>query len=190
MTLTLKTQHVSLLLYLMLWPLRVLSTLHAMLVPPGKRGALELIVRHKALLILIWVGLLICSGCGAGGKRTTGPVEVRPRIEEVAGDVSMPTEVEGPRESGIETAGGALSGPVTTVRYGLDEQMASLLKTYGAQTAGVLAKIVASGILAVMGLLLWALNTPPPMNGLLRLVGQVGGLAFMLLGPLVIWMAF
>ena len=94
---------------------------------------------------------------------------------------------ESARESGVETGGGAVSGEVSTVRYGLDQHMAELLQRYREQTAGVLAKVVGSAVVAVAGLLLWALNTNGPSNELLRLVGQIVGLAAMVGGPVLVW---
>lgn len=94
---------------------------------------------------------------------------------------------ESARESGVETGGGTVSGEVPTVRYGLDEQMAALLERYGEQTAGVLAKVIGSAIVAVAGLLLWALNTNAPSNEFLRLPGQIVGLAAMVGGPVFVW---
>jgi hypothetical protein len=90
-------------------------------------------------------------------------------------------------ESGVETGGGEVKGDVSTVRYGLDEQMADLLKQYGERTVGVLGKVIGSAIVAVAGLLLWALNTNAPKNEMLKLVGQIVGLAAMVGGPVFVW---
>ena len=91
----------------------------------------------------------------------------------IPGPTNLPAEV---RE--------ALCGPGF---YHRGEQMAALLEQYGEQTAGVLAKVVGSAIVAVAGLLLWALNTNAPSNELLRLVGQIVGLAAMVGGPVFVW---
>jgi multidrug resistance efflux pump len=46
---------------------------------------------------------------------------------------------------------------------------------------------VGSAIVAVAGLLLWALNTNAPSSETLKLVGQVVGLAAMVAGPVLVW---
>jgi hypothetical protein len=143
--------------------------------------------------VFILLTLLLCAGCAV----PRGPEQVQrarvapqPRAEHVEGDVHQPTVTEmeeSARESGVETAGGQVGGDISTVRYGLDQHMAALLERYGEQTAGVLAKVVGSAIVAVAGLLLWALNTNAPSSEALKLVGQVVGLAAMVAGPVLVW---
>jgi len=87
----------------------------------------------------------------------------------------------------VETGGGEVGGNITSTRYGLDEQMAGLLKAYGERTVGVLGKVIGSAIVAVAGLLLWALNTNAPSSETLKLVGQVVGLVAMVAGPILVW---
>ena len=149
--------------------------------------------RRIAFLIEVFVLLSLLPGCGAmpaQARTQSAEVAPAPRAEHVAGDVHQPTVTEmeeSARESGVETGGGAVSGEVSTVRYGLDQHMAELLQRYREQTAGVLAKVVGSAVVAVAGLLLWALNTNGPSNELLRLVGQIVGLAAMVGGPVLVW---
>jgi len=143
--------------------------------------------------VFILLTLLLFAGCsGPRGPEQTQAAEVTPApvAEHVEGDVHQPTITEmeeSVRESGVETGGGQVTGRVSTVRYGLDEQMAALLERYGEQTAGVLAKVVGSAIVAVAGLLLWALNTNAPSSEALKLVGQVVGLTAMVAGPVLVW---
>ena len=147
--------------------------------------------RATVVLITVAVALSLIPACGSLPERTQGAdVSPAPRAENVAGDVHQPTVTameESPRESGVETEGGTVGGDVSTVRYGLDDGMAALLGRYGEQTAGVLAKVVASAVVAVAGLLLWALNTNAPSSEMLKLVGQIVGLAAMVAGPLLVW---
>jgi len=139
------------------------------------------------------LALLILSGCASGSRPAQtqrSDVAPEPRAEHVAGDVHQPTITEmeeSARESGVETGGGEVKGDVSTVRYGLDEEMAGLLKEYGERTVGVLGKIIGSAIVAVAGLLLWALNTNAPKNELLKTIGQIAGLATLIGGPLLVW---
>ena len=143
--------------------------------------------------VFILLTLLLFTGCAVPrGPEQTQAAEVAPApvAEHVEGDVHQPTVTEmeeSARESGVETGGGEVAGDVSTVRYGLDQHMAALLERYGEQTAGVLAKVVGSAIVAVAGLLLWALNTNAPSSEMLKLVGQVVGLAAMVAGPVLVW---
>jgi hypothetical protein len=143
--------------------------------------------------VFILLTLMLLAGCAvprAPEQTQAAEVSPQPRAEHVEGDVHQPsmTEMEeSARESGVETGGGEVVGDVSTVRYGLDQHMAALLERYGEQTAGVLAKVVGSAIVAVAGLLLWALNTNAPASETLKLVGQVVGLAAMVAGPVLVW---
>jgi len=154
-------------------------------------------VRKAVLLAEVFVLLALACGCrtasvpmSAPAQRQTAQVAPGPRAENVEGDVHQPTITEmeeSLRESGVETGGGQVGGDVSTVRYGLDEHMAVLLQRYGEQTVGVLGKIIGSAIVAVAGLLLWALNTNAPSNEVLRLAGQIVGLAGLIGGPVLVW---
>ncbi len=143
--------------------------------------------------IFILLTLLLFVGCAvprAPKQTQAAEVASEPRAEHVEGDVHQPTITqteESARESGVETGGGEVAGDVSTVRYGLDAHMAALLERHGEQTAGVLAKVVGSAIVAVAGLLLWALNTNAPSSEMLKLAGQVVGLAAMVGGPVFVW---
>jgi hypothetical protein len=143
--------------------------------------------------VFILLTLLLFTGCAVPrGPEQAQAAEVAPApvAEHVEGDVHQPTITEmeeSARESGVETGGGEVRGDVTTTRYGLDEQMAGLLEQYGERTVGVLGKVIGSAIVAVAGLLLWALNTNAPSSETLKLVGQVVGLAAMVAGPVLVW---
>lgn len=144
-------------------------------------------------IFIIAAVVLFLPGCAAGGapeQAQDAHVAPESTAENVAGDVHQPTITkmeESARESGVETRGGEIAGNVTTTRYGLDEQMAGILKEYGERTVGVLGKVIGSAIVAVAGLLLWALNTNAPSSEMLKLVGQVAGLAAMVGGPVLVW---
>jgi lysozyme family protein len=150
-------------------------------------------LRKAAFLIEISVLVTFLLGCQAApatAQTQAADVAPEPRAEYVEGDVHQPTITEmeeSARESGVETGGGHVSGDVSTVRYGLDDGMAGLLKQYGERTVGVLGKVIGSAIVAVAGLLLWALNTNATSSETLKLVGQVVGLAAMIGGPIMVW---
>jgi len=113
-----------------------------------------------------------------GGVESAGPVD------------SVETHHE-ERESagGVEVAEGAsVQGGVATHRYGLDEGMVAILAQYGDQVLGVLAKVVGSAVLAVVGLLLIALCSAGPSNAMTRKIGLVAGLAALVGGPVLVWL--
>jgi len=142
-------------------------------------------------LVIVLAMSAILAGCGLFG-RPASEVRVSPRasVGDVEGDMTSEilTETDASaKESGIETKGGDIAGPVSTVRYGLDEGMVTLLSTYGTQTSAILGKAIASVICAVVGLLLWALFAPAPANGLIGLIGQIVGLTTLAAGPILVW---
>jgi hypothetical protein len=153
-------------------------------------------VLTRKVAFLVEVSLLLacalgCRAAPAAAQDQTARVAPEPHAEQVTGDVDQSTATEmeeSMRESGVE-AGGDVGGDVSTVRYGLDAEMSGLLKQYGQQTVGVLAKVIGSAIVAVAGLLLWALNTNAPSSERLKLAGQVVGLAAMSFGPALVWTA-
>lgn len=132
-------------------------------------------MRKCSLLLLI----LLMAGCAS-----TKPSA---NVGDVAGNVDVIADTSH-KESGIETRGGAISGPVSTIRYGLDEGMVKLLQSYGSDFSAILGKAIACVMISVGGLVLWALYAPSPGSGILGLVGQVIGIAMMVGGPIAIWL--